>query len=141
MTTILVIGHGHFASGLVSALNLIVGKQEHVWSIDFDEESSILILQKQMKDLIERLKDSPKILIFTDLFGGTPFNLSLQMMLQDDRLELIHGGNLAVLIDLCTKLNKDQSWEKVLPEILSETSNAAGYIHRDQLVAAVEEEI
>ncbi|RGR74928.1 hypothetical protein DWY25_07515 [Holdemania filiformis] len=140
MTEIIVIGHGHFDSGLTSALDLILGKQEHVWSIDFDEESSALILEKQMKAMIERFKDASEILIFTDLFGGTPFNLSLRMMFSNERLELMYGGNLSMFIDLCMKLNKGQPWEKVLSETINDTKNVAGYIHRDQLATTMEDD-
>lgn len=140
MTEIIVIGHGHFASGLISALNLILGKQEHVWSIDFDEESSALILENQMKVMIERFKDASEILIFTDLFGGTPLNLSLRMMFSNERLELMYGGNLSMFIDLCMKLNKGQPWEKVLSETINDTKNVAVYIHRDQLATTMEDD-
>lgn len=48
MIAIIVMGHGHFASGIVSALELIAGKQEKVTAIDFTAEMTAADVQDQL---------------------------------------------------------------------------------------------
>ena len=50
---------------------------------------------------IERVRGEEGVLVLTDMFGGTPSNLGMTF-LQTDRLEVITGVNLAVLIKLAS---------------------------------------
>lgn len=51
---IIIMGHGHFASGLYSTLELIGGEQEHVAWIDFTEDKDMMDCWKNSKRQLTR---------------------------------------------------------------------------------------
>lgn len=74
MIAIIVMGHGHFASGIVSSLELIAGQQEKVTAIDFTAEMTAADVQDQLS---RALIPEEETLVLCDLLGGTPLK-SLQ---------------------------------------------------------------
>ncbi len=93
---IIITGHGKFASGLKSSLNLIVGENDFINAIDFTEEKSPESLKEEIKSLI---KEANKVYIFTDLVGGTPFKVSSELTLEYQNIEVFCGTNLPMLIE------------------------------------------
>ncbi len=101
MIGIIVSGHGNFASGITSTLNLIAGKQENYAFVDFIEGMSGDILAQEIEKAIENLEDKTKILILTDILGGAPFRASSTFATQRDGIEVISGVNAQMLIEAC----------------------------------------
>lgn len=99
MIGIVVSGHGHFASGLTSALMLLAGETEALQVVDFEAQDSIEILEGKMKAAIEALDSTDGIMIMTDLQGGSPFNVALRLAMMDQNLEVVTGTNLPMLVD------------------------------------------
>ena len=73
---IIVTGHGNFASGLASSIEVIAGKQDKFEAIDFPIGSTNTELAKQLQEAVDRLNCSD-IIFCTDIAGGTPFNQSV----------------------------------------------------------------
>lgn len=102
---ILLLGHGRFASGLLSAVEEIVGKVPYLTGLDLD------LSCKESKDTLEQwIRESNPgegVLILVDLFGGSPSNLSISL-LEPDRVEVLCGANLPMVLralelrDRCT---------------------------------------
>ena len=83
MIGIVVTGHGHFASGLTSSVELIGGKPEHYHAVDFVQEDSTDDLEKKLEAAFASLKDcTDGILVFTDLVGGSPFKVSVELAMK-----------------------------------------------------------
>lgn len=95
--TIIVTGHGKFASGLQSSLKLITGMEQSVKALDFTEGMSSDDLFHTLVSIKESADD--KILIFADIPGGTPFNQSVMLKSKYDGIEIIAGTNLPILIE------------------------------------------
>ncbi|HQB32641.1 MAG TPA: hypothetical protein PLI19_04850, partial [Erysipelotrichaceae bacterium] len=51
-------------------------------------------------EILKTLDGSQDIVIACDLFHGTPFNVSMQLAFENDRIKLIYGTNLNVLIEI-----------------------------------------
>lgn len=100
MTGIIVTGHGNFATGLLSTVNLIAGEQEAVIGVDFIESDTAQTLEGKLKEAINSL--SKDILILCDLGGGSPFNVSvlLKNNLQDKNIEVVAGTNIPMLLEV-----------------------------------------
>ncbi|MGL5507234.1 MAG: hypothetical protein ACRDB0_04945 [Paraclostridium sp.] len=94
---IIITGHGNFASGLKSSLDLIVGNFDFVKFIDFTEEKSPDTLKKEIINWIDG--EDRKIYIFTDLVGGTPFKVSSELTLEYSNIEVLCGTNLPMLVE------------------------------------------
>lgn len=99
MVNIVVTGHGNFATGLVSSLNLIAGEQEGVACVDFLESDSTHDLEEKLKNAIAGLTD--EILVLSDLAGGSPFKTAviLSQTLEGKNIKVISGTNLGMLLE------------------------------------------
>lgn len=106
MTGIIVTGHGSYASGITSGLALLAGDTEQYVPVDFIPEDSLESLTEKLEQAVECLRDCESILIFTDLTGGSPFNVAIRMKMEGmEKLEIIGGANLgAVLHAYLTRL-------------------------------------
>lgn len=101
MIGLIITGHGNFATGIMSAVNLLAGKPEYFEAVDFPLENSTDDLEYHLRDVIESMKDCEGILIFADLLGGSPFKeaveLSEEYANQKD-IRIVAGVNLGMLI-------------------------------------------
>lgn len=98
MITLIIIGHGQYASGIISSLELIAGKQEGVIAINFLENMS----QEDLKETLETtIQPLSKILILSDLLGGTPFKVATTIMQEQSNkdIDVISGLNLSMLLE------------------------------------------
>ena len=71
MTGIIVTGHGHFPTGLLSAIALVAGRPENTAGVDFPEGCSPSDLKEAMIGSVKAL-EGEEILILADLVGGSP---------------------------------------------------------------------
>ena len=100
MLGLLVTGHGHFATGLNSSLELIAGAQTNVAYVDFESEHSIEVLKANLTKAFDSLKEYDGVLVLSDLPGGSPFKTAVELKYerQDQAIEVIAGTNLTLLI-------------------------------------------
>jgi PTS system mannose-specific IIA component len=106
MTGILVVTHANLASSLIETLELILGKEQknlHPISIDIKEDPDSL--RKKIKQGIAKVMTDNGVLIFTDMFGGTPSNLAYSF-LEEGKVEVISGVNLPLLLKAVTARKK-----------------------------------
>ena len=97
MIKLVVVAHGHFATGAASALELIAGKQEEVAVIDFSEGMSAQTVKEK---IAAELVDQSEVLVLSDLLGGTPFKVSTELMAEfSGKMNVLSGLNLAMLIE------------------------------------------
>lgn len=95
---IIVISHCDLASELVRVAELIAGPLANCKTICFDVHQPVEGMTKQLKTAIKEVDQGKGVLILTDLFGGTPANISLAFV--GPKVEVICGVNLPMLIRL-----------------------------------------
>ena len=100
MIGLLVTGHANFGSGITSSVNLIAGEQEDYQYVDFLPTYSTEDLTVEITKALDELKDCEGVLIFTDLMGGTPFNVSAQLGHGKDNIRIVAGTNLPMLVEI-----------------------------------------
>ncbi len=100
MLGLLVTGHGHFATGLKSSLELIAGAQQNVAFVDFEADHSVETLKNNLVNALDSLKDCDGVLVLSDLPGGSPFKTAVELKYErpDQAIEVIAGTNLPLLI-------------------------------------------
>lgn len=100
MIGIVVTGHAHFPSGLLSAIELVAGKQEGVIGVDFESGQSSGDLEAALRAALEAV-EGDEILILADLVGGTPFNTAalLQSQLPSKKICILAGINMAGMVE------------------------------------------
>ncbi len=99
MIGVVVAAHGNLAHELVETTNFIVGEQKNLIPLTIDPSRSVEEMQSQIKKAIKSVDDGKGVLILTDMFGGTPANMSLSF-LEEGKVEVITGVNLPMLIRL-----------------------------------------
>lgn len=99
MVGILVITHYNLGTELVAAADMMGGKIDGIQAISVDPKKDTEKLRKEISTAIKRLDNGDGVLIMTDMFGGTPSNLSLSF-LEDGKVEILTGVNLPMLIKL-----------------------------------------
>ena len=100
MIGLLVTGHGNFGSGITSSVNLIAGEQEAYKYVDFLPTYSTEDLTGEITKALDELKDCEGVIIFTDLMGGTPFNVAAQLGHDKENIRIVAGTNLPMLVEI-----------------------------------------
>jgi len=98
MIGIVIVTHRQLGEALIDAAEFIIGNepQETTWvSIDLNESADVL--RKKIAAGIKQVEKKEGVLILTDMFGGTPSNLSYSF-LEEGQVEVISGVNLPILI-------------------------------------------
>lgn len=118
MISIIVIGHGHFASGIVSSLELIAGKQEGITAIDFTAEMTAADVHERLSAV---LQTKAQALVLCDLLGGTPFKVAAALMeeLSESTLDILSGLNLAMLIEAVFARQEQLDLEQTVAKLLT----------------------
>jgi PTS system mannose-specific IIA component len=96
---IVVVTHGQLANELVSAAEMIVGEIPNVTAVSIGWHDDPDAAQTEVREAIDRVEKGEGTVVLTDMFGGTPSNLSLTF-LEKDRVEVVTGVNLPMLIKL-----------------------------------------
>jgi mannose PTS system EIIA component len=98
MIGILIVTHSQLGNALLEAAEFILGeKPEAVTPVSINLNESADKLRQKIVDGIKTVKKDQGVLILTDMFGGTPSNLSYSF-LEEGRVEVLSGVNLPVLI-------------------------------------------
>lgn len=103
MVGVIVTGHANFATGLSSAVKLVFGLPEEFKIIDFVEEDSPEMLETKIKTAMYELKESSGIVCFTDIGGGTPFQVASRLSIQEGNMEVVTGTNLPMLLGVLSE--------------------------------------
>ncbi|MGR6979881.1 PTS galactosamine/N-acetylgalactosamine transporter subunit IIA [Testudinibacter sp. P27/CKL/0425] len=106
MISIIVLGHGHFASGIQYALTQIIGEQENMAFIDFPESKSPAQLKDEISTALEQLDHQHGVLFCCDILGGSPFRVASLAAQQLPIQEVVTGTNLQMLIECA--MEKDE---------------------------------
>ena len=99
MIGVVVVTHGQLATELVNAAEMIVGDLPQFTAVSIGWHDDVNDAREEIAQAIERVRGEDGVLLLTDMFGGTPSNLGMTF-LEKDRLEVITGVNLPMLIKL-----------------------------------------
>lgn len=99
MIGVLITTHGSLGSELIKAAELIRGSLKGIIHVSVDQTKGVEDLKKEISTAIKKLDQGRGVLILTDLFGGTPSNISLSF-LKEGKVEVITGVNLPMLLKL-----------------------------------------
>ena len=92
-----IITHCDLSKELLNAAEFIVGRLETVDTISINQTSDSEEIRKMIEEKITNLDQGQGVIILTDMFGGTPSNLSLSF-LKEEMVEVLTGANLPMVI-------------------------------------------
>jgi len=98
MIGILIVTHSQLGDALIEAAEFIIGgRPKAMVSVSIDLNQSAEKLRGKISEGIKKVEKKEGVLILTDMFGGTPSNLSYSF-LEEGRVEVLSGVNLPILI-------------------------------------------
>ena len=105
MIGMVLVTHGRLAEEFRAALEHVVGAQEQVETICIGADDD---MEKRRADIVTAIRavdTGSGVVLLTDMFGGTPSNLAISL-LEKDKVEVVAGINLPMLIRLATERKK-----------------------------------
>jgi PTS system mannose-specific IIA component len=98
MIGIVIVTHSQLGDALIDTAEFILGNRpDTMVSVSIDLKENVDKLRKKIAEGIKKVDKKKGVLILTDMFGGTPSNLSYSF-LEEGRVEVISGVNLPILI-------------------------------------------
>jgi PTS system mannose-specific IIA component len=93
----IIVSHGKLGEELLNALTIILGEVSNIEAISIGWYDDVEDSKRKINQSLKRVDQKNGVLIFTDMFGGTPSNLSFTFQ-KDGQVEIITGVNLPMLI-------------------------------------------
>src|SRR2546430_12535896 len=134
----LIVTHGNLAHELLSAARQIEADVSGIEAVSLEWEESVDVSHKKIAEALQRVGGERDVIIFTDMFGGTPSNISLSF-LDKGHVEIVTGVNLPMVVKFA--MVKQQSGDLVtVAHMITEKGSKAIRVASDLLttVAGVE---
>lgn len=93
----IIVSHGKLGEELLNALTIILGEVSNIEAISIGWYDDVEDSKRKINQSLKRVDQKNGVLIFTDMFGGTPSNLSFTFQ-KEGQVEIITGVNLPMLI-------------------------------------------
>ena len=95
----LITTHGNLGNELIKAAELIKGPLNDILHVFVDQTKNVEDIKKEISNAIKKLDKGKGVLVLTDLFGGTPSNISLSFI-KEGKVEVLTGVNLPMVLKL-----------------------------------------
>lgn len=105
MIGIVIVAHGGLAKEYLAAVEHVVGKQSGIIAIAIEDNHDRDVKQAEICDAADLVDEGDGVVVVTDMFGGSPSNLSLRACSPDNR-KILYGANLPMLIKLAKSRTK-----------------------------------
>lgn len=97
MIGIVIVTHGLLGREILKTAEFIVGSLERCATVSVDNGRGPDAIRQAIEQAIADVNRGVGVLVLTDMFGGTPSNISLSF-LDEGRIEILTGVNLPMLI-------------------------------------------
>ncbi|MBR5340495.1 MAG: PTS sugar transporter subunit IIA [Erysipelotrichaceae bacterium] len=100
MLKIFISSHGHFASGIKSSVEILMGPNPRITVFDaYVTQESV---QEHLDKFYETVNENDTVLLLSDLYGGS-VNQVMYTYLEKPNTTLIAGVNLALVLELAVR--------------------------------------
>ncbi|MGA8809088.1 MAG: PTS sugar transporter subunit IIA [Thermoanaerobaculia bacterium] len=125
--------HGNLANELLNAARKIEATDVVIEAVPLEWTDSVDEAREKIRVALDRVGTDGGVIIFTDMFGGTPSNISLSF-LEKDRVEIITGVNLPMVVKFTT-LQQDGKDLTSVAHTISEKGSKAIRVASELLTA------
>ncbi|MBH69021.1 MAG: PTS fructose transporter subunit IIA [Rhodospirillaceae bacterium] len=98
---IVIVTHGNLGDELIKVLEHVVGPQEKIETISIGADDDMEARRLDILAAVKKVNDEVGVIILTDMFGGTPSNLAISIM-EQEQIDVIAGINLPMLVKLAS---------------------------------------
>lgn len=96
-----IVSHGQLANELLAAAETVVGDLSHITAVSIGWHDDVEVAKDEIDRAIKAVSEGIGVLVMTDMFGGTPTNISA-MFLKEGEVEIVTGVNLPMVIKLAS---------------------------------------
>jgi PTS system mannose-specific IIA component len=114
----IIVSHGKLGEELLNALTSILGEAPNIEAISIGWYDDVDESKKRINQSLKQVNQKSGAVIFTDMFGGTPSNLSYSF-LQENQVEIITGVNLPMLIKFVS-LQRSNNLKEVARKVVEQ---------------------
>ncbi|HOM94991.1 MAG: hypothetical protein KA522_00200 [Candidatus Saccharicenans sp.] len=113
-----IVSHGKLAEELLNAVMIILGEAPNIEAISIGWYDDVEESKKKISQSIKKVDQKNGVIIFTDMFGGTPSNLSFSF-LAENKVEIITGVNMPMLIKFVS-LQRNNNLKEVAKKVVDQ---------------------
>lgn len=117
-----IVSHGQVANELLAAAETVVGELQHITAVSMGWHDDVELAKAEVARAIKKVSQGKGVLLLTDMFGGTPTNISA-MFIEENDIEIVTGVNLPMVIKLASQ-NKEWSLAELAKEVESQGKQA-----------------
>ncbi len=117
-----IVSHGQVAKELLAAAEAVVGAQNHIAAVSIGWHDDVEMAKAEVSRAIKQVSDGSGVLLLTDMFGGTPTNISA-MFIKENEVEIVTGVNLPMVIKLASQ-NKEITLTEMAKEVEAQGKQA-----------------
>ena len=117
-----IVSHGRVANELLAAAETVVGELNHIAAVSIGWNDDVETAKEQIAKAIKKVSKGKGVLLLTDMFGGTPTNISA-MYIAEGEVEIVTGVNLPMVIKLASQ-HKEMSLIEMAKEVEEQGKNA-----------------
>ena len=128
--------HGHFAGGVKSSLDIIIGQTENVFLIEAYVEENKGI-EDELDAILQQVSDDDELIAFTDLLGGSITNQVMRYT-QGKNVHIVSGFNLAMLIEILLA-DTEIPAEEVIEDAINNAKQQMVYVTKLMLATNTED--
>jgi len=97
MIGLVIATHANLGAEILLATEMIIGALSQARAVGIRKEDSVEEIRSAVAGAIDDVSDNEGVIVMTDMFGGTPSNISLAF-LEPDRVEVLTGVNLPMVL-------------------------------------------
>ncbi len=132
----LIVTHGNLAHELLNAAHQIEADVAGIEAVPLEWNDTVDNAREKIRRALERVGHDRDVIIFTDMFGGTPSNISLSF-LEKGRVEIVTGVNLPMIVKFAT-VKQEAKDVATLAHVISEKGSKAIRVASDLLTTAAD---
>ena len=118
MTPIIVTGHGEFAYALEKTMEYVIGPQEDIYFVNFNNGMGNVELEEKLRKIVSET-GSDEIIFLADIVGGTPFSTAV-LISQDMPKSKVFGGCNMPMLFAALEMREDGTPEEIAGDILED---------------------
>lgn len=129
----LIVTHGNLAYELLNAARQIEADVAGIEAVPLEWSDTVEQARDKIDGGLTRIGSDRAVIIFTDMFGGTPSNISLQF-LERGRVEIVTGVNLPMIVKFAM-VKEEAKDVATLAHVISEKGSKAIRVASDLLAS------
>lgn len=113
---IIVAAHGKLATELINSAEMIFGKQENIYAIEFIPGENTENLKNKYNVCLKNSETSKEVLVVVDLFGGSPYNAAFEIAATNENIDILTGASIPMLLEIL-EMREDSNIEDIIKNI------------------------